>query len=412
VDNSCDKGKPVSVPEEEALRLLRAAAQPIQETERVPLAQTYGRILAETLTAPIDVPPADNSAMDGYAIRAKDCAEADTRLWVAQRIPAGQTGAKLGPRTTARIFTGAPIPEGADAVVMQEDCRREGDDVVISTPVQPGSNIRRRGEDIAHGSKLLGQGTRLQPQHVGLAASVGFNRLPVYRRLRVAVFFTGNELMPPGQPLASGKIYNSNRYALTGLLQRLGCEIIDLGDAPDNIFATREILAYGKTVADVIISSGGVSVGEEDHVPTAVKALGHLELWNIAIKPGKPLAFGHIGETPFIGLPGNPVSMFITFCLYARPFLLMSQGLPYQAPRFMWARADFERPDGRKRREYLRARLVTDKEHGDGVQLYPHQGSGVLNSLAWAEGLACIPEDSGVARGDMVRYLPLETLFD
>jgi len=412
VDKSCDMGKPAPIPEEEALRLLRAAARPIEAMERLPLAQSYGRILAETLMAPVDVPPADNSAMDGYAVHASDCTEANTRLWVAQRIPAGKTGAKLGPRTAARIFTGAPIPEGADAVVMQEYCRREGDDVIISTPVPPGSNVRRRGEDIAHGGKLLDQGTRLQPQHVGLAASVGFNNIPVYRRLRVAVFFSGDELTPPGQPLAPGKIYNSNRYALTGLLQRLGCEIIDLGDAPDTIFATREILAYAKTVADVIISSGGVSVGEEDHVPAAVKALGHLELWNIAIKPGKPLAFGHIGEIPFIGLPGNPVSLFITFCLYARPFLLMSQGLPYQTPRFMWAQADFERPRAHKRREYLRARLVSADEQRDTVQLYPHQGSGILSSLAWAEGLACIPEDSCIARGDMVRYLPLETLLD
>jgi len=412
MSNSCDTGNPAPLAEEDALRLLCKAARPIHESERLRLEESHGRILSETLTAAMDVPPADNSAMDGYAVRVADCDRPNTRLWVSQRIPAGTTGKAIKPQTAARIFTGAPIPPDADTVIMQEDCQTDGDDIVITAPVLLGSNIRRRGEDIAQGSELLQRGTRLQPQHVGLAASVGLSRLPVYRRLRTAVFFTGDELTVPGQPLGPGKIYNSNRYVLTGLLQRLGCEVIDLGDAPDTIFATREILAYAKTVGDVIITSGGVSVGEEDHVRTAMLEMGQLDLWNIAVKPGKPLAFGHLGDIPFIGLPGNPVSLFITFCLYARPFLLISQGRPYQPPRFVWVKADFERPEAPKRREYLRARLVSDTDHHDTVQLYPHQGSGVLNSLAWAEGLVCLPEGSRISRGDMVRYLPLEELFD
>ncbi|MBI1195564.1 MAG: molybdopterin molybdenumtransferase MoeA [Gammaproteobacteria bacterium] len=412
MDNACDTGKPAPLPEEEVLRLLCEAARPIERTERLRLEECHGRILAETLTAPMDVPPADNSAMDGYAVRAADCAKADARLWVSQHIPAGATGKALKPQAAARIFTGAPLPPGADAVVMQECCGTEGEDIIVAEPVRPGDNVRRRGEDIAKDSELLHQGTRLQPQHVGLAASVGLNRLKVYKRLRVAVFFTGDELTAPGNPLTPGKIYNSNRYVLTGLLQRLGCEVVDLGDVPDNVFATREVLDHARTTADVIITSGGVSVGEEDHVRNAVAALGKLELWNIAIKPGKPLAFGHVGETPFFGLPGNPVALFITCCLYARPFLQICQGRTYRPPRFMWLRAGFERPHPHSRREYLRARVESTTEQQDFVKLYPHQGSGVLNSLAWAEGLACIPEGSRIEKGDMVRYLPLEALFD
>jgi molybdopterin molybdotransferase len=226
------------------------------------------------------------------------------------------------------------------------------------------------------------------------------------------VFFTGDELTTPGQTLEAGKIYNSNRYVLSGLLQRLGCDVVDLGDIPDTLAATRETLKQAATKADVVLTSGGVSVGEEDHVRSAVAELGHLDMWNLAIKPGKPLAFGNIEGTPFFGLPGNPVSLFITFCLYARPFLLISQGRAYQAPRFLWVRAGFERTRPHRRREYLRARIETGSDDEDVVRLFPHQGSGVLSSLAWAEGLACIPENSRVAYGDMVRYLPLEALLD
>jgi len=400
------------LPEEEALQLLQAAARPLRETEQLALNVAHGRILASTLISPLDVPPADNSAMDGYAVRATDCSHSESRLRVSQRIPAGSSGETLIPGTAARIFTGAPIPAGADAVVMQEDCRRDGDDVIISNPVRPGSNIRPRGEDVARNSELLSCGTRLLPQHIGLAASVGISHLPVYRHLRTAVFFTGDELTTPGQTLDPGKIYNSNRYVLSGLLQRLGCDVIDLGDIPDTLAATRETLIEAASVADVVLTSGGVSVGEEDHVRSAVAELGRLDMWNLAIKPGKPLAFGNIDGTPFFGLPGNPVSLFITFCLYARPFLLISQGRSYQPPQFLWVRSGFERSRAHKRREYLRARIEIDGNGQDTVQLYPHQGSGVLNSLAWAEGLACIPENSCIARGDMVRYLPLEALLN
>jgi len=412
VNNSCDTGKPEPLPEEEVLRLLRDAAQPIPDTEVLPLDTAHGRILARTLISSLDVPQADNSAMDGFAVRAVDCSQNETRLRVSQRIAAGTSGETLEPGTAARIFTGAPLPPGADAVVMQEYCRRESDDVIISTSVATGNNVRPRGEDVARDSELLRQGIRLLPQHIGLAASVGISQLPVYRRLRTAVFFTGDELTMPGQPLAPGKIYNSNRYVLTGLLQRLGCDVIDLGDIPDTLSATHETLIQARAGADVVLTSGGVSVGEEDHVRSAVAELGHLELWNIAIKPGKPLAFGRLGNTPFFGLPGNPVSLFITFCLYARPFLLLSQGRTNQAPRFLRVRAGFERTRAHPRREYLRARIESDGNGRDSVQLYPHQGSGVLNSLAWAEGLVCIPENCRVAHGDMVRYLPLEALLN
>lgn len=411
MNSTCDSGKADLLAEEEALRLLRAAAQPITETELIALDEAHGRILARTLKAAVDVPPADNSAMDGYAVRAADCREANTRLRVTQRIPAGVTGKPVESGTAARIFTGAPLPAGSDAVVMQEHCSRDGDDVILNTSVSPGSNVRLRGEDIARDSDLLVQGTRLLPQHVGLAASVGISEVPVYRKLHVAVFFTGDELTSPGQALMAGKIYNSNRYVLSGLLQRLGCEVIDLGDVADTLAATRDTLIEAASVADIVLTSGGVSVGEEDHVRSAVAELGRLDLWNLAIKPGKPLAFGNIQGIPFFGLPGNPVSLFITFCLYARPFLLISQGRSCPQPRFLWVRAGFERSRGHSRREYLRARLARDAKGQDSVQLYPHQGSGVLNSLAWAEGLVCIPENGLVAYGDMVRYLPLEALL-
>ena len=412
MNDSCDAGKPELLAEEEALRLLQAAAQPILEAEQLALNAVHGRILARTLISPLDVPPADNSAMDGYAVRAADCSQTDCRLRVSQRIPAGSIGETLEPGTAACIFTGAPVPPGADAVVMQENCSRQGDDVIVAVPVRPGSNIRPRGEDVTRGSELLSRGTRLLPQHVGLAASVGISELPVYRRLRTAVFFTGDELTTPGQTLVAGKIYNSNRYVLSGLLQRLGCDVVDLGDIPDTLAATRETLKQAATKADVVLTSGGVSVGEEDHVRSAVAELGHLDMWNLAIKPGKPLAFGNIEGTPFFGLPGNPVSLFITFCLYARAFLMISQGRIYQVPRFLWVRAGFERTRPHRRREYLRARIETGSDDEDVVRLFPNQGSGVLSSLAWAEGLACIPENSRVAYGDMVRYLPLEALLD
>ncbi len=398
---------------DEALSRLLAGARPITETEWIPTIDALGRVLAEPQVSTVDVPPLDNSAMDGYAVSLADADKnAPLGLRVAQRIPAGRTGQPLASGTAARIFTGAPIPPGCDAVVMQEDCVLEGDNVIISKPPIRGQNIRRAGEDIASGAQVLPAGIRLRPQDMGLAASVGLARLPVYRRLRVAAFFTGDEIVMPGQPLQPGQIYNSNRFVLAGLLQRLGCEIVDLGIVPDNLDATIRVLREAAEKADLVITSGGVSVGEEDHVKGAVETVGKLDLWRIAIKPGKPLAFGDAGGIPFIGLPGNPVSAFVTFCLFVRPFILASQGAAATAPQALQVRAEFDwlKPD--KRREFLRARLRVAADGTAIAELFPNQGSGVLTSTVWADGLVEVPEMTAIRRGEAVKFIPFSALFD
>ncbi|MEA3275286.1 MAG: gephyrin-like molybdotransferase Glp, partial [Pseudomonadota bacterium] len=375
---------------EEALDLLLAHARPIADTERVPTMDGLGRVLAEPVCSTIDVPGWDNSAMDGYAVRAADIGAQQGRLRIAQRIPAGISGRALEPGTAARIFTGAPVPEGTDTVVIQEVCERDGDYVLIPEDVEPGANIRRAGEDIAAGSEIIAAGTRLAPQHLGLAASVGTAELRVHRRLRVAVFSSGDELVMPGEPLGPGKIYNSNRFTLCGLLQALGCEIVDLGVVEDSLDATTDALSRAAEQSDLVMASGGVSVGEEDHVKPAVERLGSLDLWKIAIRPGKPLAFGHIGaaKTPFIGSPGNPVSLFVTFCLFARPFILRAQGITGAVePRTLTARAGFDVLRANKRRDFQRARLEPTADGELVVTVYPSRSSGVLSSVAWANGL-------------------------
>lgn len=397
---------------EEALELLLSDVRPVGGTERVPLAGALGRVLAAPLASRIDVPPWDNSAMDGYALNSADLTGANTRLPVSQRIPAGFAGAPLEPGTAARIFTGAPVPPGADAVVIQEVCERDGDEVLIKEPVAPGANIRRAGEDTRKGREILGAGIRLGPQHLGLAASVGIAEIPVYRRLKVALFSSGDELVMPGGELGPGKIFNSNQFTLTGLLEMLGCEVMNLGIVEDSFEATCDALARGAREADLVLASGGVSVGEEDHVKPAVEKLGSLDLWKIAIRPGKPLAFGHIGETPFIGAPGNPVSLFVTFCLFARPFILRSQGVTEGVlPVPVMAKADFDwaRPD--KRREFARARLELDAEGKARVSVFPSRSSGMLSSLTWANGLAVIREGRTLAKGDPIEFLPFSELL-
>lgn len=397
--------------EDEALAQLLAHARAIDAVETVATDAALGRVLARGQQAGIDVPASDNSAMDGYAVDHRDLAAAPPqRLRVAQRIAAGATGAALAPGTAARIFTGAAIPPGADAVVMQEHCHRDGDTVTITKPVSAGQNIRRAGEDIRAGASILPAGIRLTPPHLGLAASVGCATLPVFRRLRVALLITGDELVAPGNPLAPGKIYDSNRYVLTGLLQGWGFDVIDPGIVPDDFDAVCAALREAAAGADVIISSGGVSVGEEDHVRNAIESAGTLQLWRIAIKPGKPLAFGQIGGTPVIGLPGNPVSVFVTGCLYARPYLLRRQGIGDVLPRFLRVRAAFKRERPDPRREYLRARLAGD---GDAMvaEIYRHQGSGVLSSTTWADGLVRVPENQTVTEGQLVDYVPFSTLL-
>lgn len=397
---------------DEALSYLLARARPANKPERVSTADALGRVLAEHLTSAVNVPPLDNSAMDGYAVRVADIINASTRLRVTQRIPAGTVGQPLDAGQAARIFTGAPVPAGCDAVVMQEYCGAEGDTVTIGKHPKIGENIRRSGEDIAAGAEILSAGILLRPMEMGLAASVGIASLLVYRKLKVATFFTGDEIVMPGEPLKPGQIYNSNRFVLTGLLQALGCEVVDLGIVPDDFAATVKVLETAAAGADMIITSGGVSVGEEDHVKAAVEAVGKLALWKIAIKPGKPLAFGEVGKVPFIGLPGNPVSAFVTFCLFVRPFILRSQGITAAAPQAFTLKADFDwlKPD--KRREFLRARLHTAENGEVGVQLYPHQGSGVLTSTVWADGLVEVPEGAPIHRGDTVKFLPFSGLLN
>ncbi|MHB0986628.1 MAG: molybdopterin molybdotransferase MoeA [Sulfuricella sp.] len=397
---------------DQALAFLLDRVRQPGEIEQVATAETLGRVLAEHQVSAINVPPLDNSAMDGYAVRLADLSAGSTRLRVAQRIPAGTVGQPLEAGTAARIFTGAPVPAGCDAVVMQENCSAEGDMVAINKSPNMGENIRRVGEDIAVGAEILPAGIRLRPQEMGLAASVGLARLPVFRRLKVATFFTGDEIVMPGQPLEPGQIYNSNRFVLTGLLQALGCEVIDLGIVQDDFAATVKVLEQAAASADLIITSGGVSVGEEDHVKSAVEKVGKLDLWKIAIKPGKPLAFGSVGSTPFIGLPGNPVSAFVTFILLVRPFILRSQGMAVTAPQALSLKADFDWLKSDKRREFLRARLHMAEDGSIDVQLYPNQGSGVLTSTAWADGLVEVAEGTLIRRGETVRFLPFSELLN
>jgi len=415
--NDCSETSRSPLSVEEALELLLARCRPIADSERVPTRSGLGRVLAESVVSTIDVPAWDNSAMDGYALRSADLSAGGGRLPVSQRIPAGVAGPPLEPGTAARIFTGAPIPAGADTVVIQESCTTDGDWVRVPPDLEVGANIRRTGEDIAAGSQVIPAGIRLRAQHLGLAASVGVAELTVHRRLRVAVFSSGDELVMPGTPLGPGQIYNSNRFTLIGLLEELGCEVRDLGIVEDTLDATMAALADATEHADLILASGGVSVGEEDHVKPAVERLGSLDLWQIAMRPGKPLAFGHIGDhigagrTPFIGSPGNPVSLFVTFCLFARPFIRRMQGITGSVrPAAVTAEAGFAWSRSAKRREFQRARLEPDEDGRPQVSLYPNRSSAVLSSVAWANGLAVIPEGRVLQAGDPIEFIPFSEL--
>ena len=405
----CDSHHPALMPMEAALEHLLAAASPVGKQEQLGLDAALGRILAADQQSAIQAPPADNSAMDGYALRTADLSpEGPNRLPVSQRIIAGGVGEPLQPGSAARIFTGAPVPPGADAVVMQEQTERDGDIVEIRAEVSPGQNIRRAGEDIDVGQTILEAGCRLRPQELGLAATAGIGELPVFRRVRVAIFSTGDELLEPGEPLTPGKIYNSNRYMLLGLLRALQCDIIDLGVVPDTLDSTVDAMRQAAGQADLIVTTGGVSVGEEDHVRAAVEQLGELSLWRINIKPGKPLAFGSVQGAYFIGLPGNPVSAFVTFLLFARPFILKLQGASALTPPEFTVIARFDWPRAGSRQEYLRARYLPD---GSGVEIYPHQGSGVLTSTVWADGLVVVPPKRAIKAGDRVGFIPFSELL-
>lgn len=399
-------------PLDDALAELLAHAQSLQQFERVTTFDGDGRVLGEDLVSQLQVPPQDNSSMDGYAVRRSEIADEGVPLPVSQRIPAGATAAPLAPGSVARIFTGASIPPGADAVVMQEDTEAAGEQAVrILRVPAPGQWIRRSGEDVTRGAVVLQRGHRMDPAALGLAASIGMDALSVARRPRVALFSTGDELVMPGavppDRMRPGAIYNSNRFFLQALLRRLGCAVSDFGIVPDQREATVRALETASREHDLILTSGGVSVGEEDHVKPAVQSLGTLDLWQIAIKPGKPFAYGRVGAAHFMGLPGNPVSSFVTFLLLVRPFLLKLQGATrIDAPATM-LRADFEWPRPDRRREFLRVRRNAE----GGVELFANQSSGVLTSAAWADGLVDNPAERTIGKGDPVRFISLTELM-
>ena len=403
---------------DEALsRLLNAVqAMPVGESQWLSTFDALGRVLALDVRSTLDVPPADNTSMDGYALRCADVASLGTVLPVSQRIPAGIVGSALLPGSAARIFTGAQVPAGADAVVMQEQCEvvpgAAAGGVRINTLPEPGQWIRRRGEDVRAGAVVLPAGTRLTPQALGLAASVGAARLKVARRPRVALFSTGDELVMPGEPLKPGAIYNSNRYTLRALIQALGCECVDRGNVPDELDATREALRGAAQGADLIVTSGGVSVGEEDHLRPAVQAEGRIEMWQVAIKPGKPFAFGEVrreggSSAHFVGLPGNPVSSFVTFLVLVRPLLLRLQGAADVVPKHTPMRADFDWPRADARREFMRVR----RNASGGLDLFPNQSAGVLTSAVWADGLVDNPAGRTLRAGDSVEFLAFSELM-
>lgn len=405
----------------DALATLLAAARPLAGVETLPTLDALNRVLATDVVSPLDVPPMNTSAMDGYAVRVADLAHGTVRLRVSQRIPAGHAPQPLEPGTVARIFTGATVPPGADAIVMQEQAEPTGDEVALLHTPKAGEWITAQGADIRRDSVILPAGTRLTPQSLGLAASVGCAELAVVRRLKVAVFFTGDELTMPGEPLRPGAIYNSNRFTLRGLLENLGCEVSDFGIVPDRLDATRATLRDAARGHDLILTCGGVSVGEEDHVKPAVEAEGRVSMWQIAMKPGKPLAFGAVrrgertgahdeaghDEAFFIGLPGNPVSSFVTFLLFVRPFVLRLAGVKQVAPRALSLRADFTQPKADRRNEFLRARV----NPAGGLDLFANQSSAVLTSTVWGDGLIDNPPNHAISAGETVRFLPFSELL-
>lgn len=411
--------KPPMLTAQQALDHLLSHAIPVHETETLAMQVALGRVLAENVNSLVDVPPLDNTSMDGYAVRTADTSSPGQTLTIAQRIPAGSMGTQLEPGTAARIFTGAPVPPGADAVVMQEDCSiSEGASKQVQINIAPTSGqwIRRRGEDLTAGKVALTAGTYLRPQELGVAASAGLTHLTVKRKVRVAAFFTGDELSLPGEPLKPGGIYNSNRDTLLACIKSLGCDATDFGIVPDSLEATKETLRKASKDHDLIITSGGVSVGEEDHIKPAVTAEGRLDLWQIAMKPGKPLAFGAVrksdsskgnAETWFIGLPGNPVSSFVTFLLFVRPFILKLQGRDAGLPQSYPMRADFDWLKADRRNEFLRVKINAQ----GGLDLFSNQSSGVLTSASWGDGLVDCPPGQALKAGDMVKYIPFSALL-
>ena len=392
--------------------LLKAALGP-NKTEVVGLDDALGRILSEEINSSINVPGFDNSAMDGYtiALANEHLNKENLSFAIVDRIPAGSTGNELNEGCAARIFTGAPIPKGANTVIMQEECQlsEDGSQITINRAIHLNENIRPTGNDIVEGGVILQRGRQLQPQDISLAASVGVDKLSVFSQIKVGVFFTGDELVEPGNPLAPGKIYNSNRYALVALLKQVGCKVINLGNIEDKFKSTCHALSELSGKCDLIMTTGGVSVGEEDHVKGAVESLGELNLWKIRMKPGKPLAFGKVGNTAFIGLPGNPVSSFVTFAIFALPFIKKMQGNSKYQANAIKVQANFDCKRAKPRREYARARL--DYSTGSAqANLFPKQGSDVMSSIVWADGIIEIPENTTFDAGELLNYYPLSEL--
>ncbi|WP_316860177.1 gephyrin-like molybdotransferase Glp [uncultured Cohaesibacter sp.] len=407
-------GKKPLMEVEDALSKILAGLSALDRTETVDLMAGRGRVLARDVVATTNAPPEDNSAMDGYAVRCDSLMSDASRLSlpVLQRIAAGDVGVPMEPNSAARIFTGAAVPAGAQSVVIQEKCEEKDGVVTFKTPVKPGDNIRRIGEDISVGDVAVRAGTRLAPSHLAMAASIGVGTLTVFKPVKVAILSTGDELTDPGQPLGQGKIYNSNRYALNGLLEQLGCEVVDMGWAEDDLETIKQKLEKSADAADLILTTGGVSVGEEDHVKAAIEALGDLEIWSLNIKPGKPVAYGHVKNTIFVGLPGNPVSTYVTFLLIAGPVIRKLQGQAETVKPVWCLPAGFERSKPGKRREYIRVKAVVGEDGKMELHSFSRQGSAIMNSVCWADGLAKIPEDTLVNKGDMLDFLPFDQLMN
>ena len=398
---------------DDALSFLLNSASVSNKTETVSLDNSLGRILASDIHSTINVPGFDNSAMDGYTIALDDSQVSQTNLRfdIVDRITAGSTGNDLKMGYAARIFTGAPIPKGANTVVMQEECElsADGSQISVARAINLNENIRPTGNDILEADVILSSGKQIQPQDISLAASVGVGEIIVFKKIKVGVFFTGDELVEPGNSLSPGKIYNSNRYALVALLNQVGCDVINLGNIEDKLDATCDALETLEGQCDLIMTTGGVSVGEEDHVKPAVEKLGELNLWKIRMKPGKPLAYGKVKQTPFIGLPGNPVSSFVTFCIFSLPFIKKMQGNSNYDSKILKVKANFDSKRAKPRREYARVRIDYSSETPL-ANLYPKQGSDVMSSVVWADGLIEIPENTTFEAGTILNYYPLSEL--
>jgi molybdopterin molybdotransferase len=396
----------VLTPVHEVLESILDAVVRTERAERIGISDALGRIVAEDQVSMINVPPGDNSSMDGYALNVESdsAIKAGVPLPLSQRIPAGHVGEQLTPGTLARIFTGAEIPSGANAVIMQEQVEIEGDKVILQRLPRSGENVRRCGQDVSQGQVVVKKGTRLDAPELGLLASIGQADVAVFQKLKIALLTTGDELVRPGTPLGTGQIYNSNMYLMKGMIHKLNMDVVDLGVVADEPDKTEEALRYAAEHSDCIVSSGGVSVGEEDYVKSAVEKLGKLDIWRIKMKPGKPLAFGEVLGTPFFGLPGNPVSTFVTFCILARPYLLKYQGCSNVLPRLHFLPAGFDHKGG-TRLEYLRVRLTDDGRGGTEIEKYPHQDSGILTSTSWATALAVIEPGASIEKGQAIGVL-------